>query len=323
MMANNSDTNQSPIPPNAIYTDIPEIEQRLLAVIPQVLNAGYLLEDHRPLPYGVRLLFRQGSTAIGVNVYYSKKNGHSAVFDQKIAPKTLNTLRRLLNPMDDLTAISPFEREQSYTKWIGCDEGGKGAFTGPLVTAAYFCDRDHAAKLIDIGVLDSKRLEQRTLRKLAATLKKFTGRFSVLELKPETYNRLWEDFRRQNRTLNDLLAWAHGKTVEKLLTKQPDAIIVDQFARADLIRSRMPRNVPEVIVRTKAENNIAVAAASIIAANHYLEALDRLSKEFGVKIRPGAGASADASVKEAVAKHGPEVLGRLVKRHFKNVLKIG
>ncbi len=322
-MVDNSDSTQSPIPPNAIYTDIPEIEQRLLTAIPQVLNAGYLLEDHYTLPYGVRLMFRKEAISIGVNVYYSKKNGHTTVFDKNIAPKTENTLRRLLNPIDDLTAISPFERERSFTKWIGCDEGGKGAFTGPLVTAAYFCDRDHAAELIDIGVLDSKRLEQQTLRKLAATLKKFTGRFTVLELKPETYNRLWEDFRRQNRTLNDLLAWAHGKTVEKLLTKQPEAVIVDQFARADLIRSRMPRNVPEMIVRPKAENNIAVAAASIIAANRYLEAIDRLSKEFGVVIRPGAGANADESVKEAVAKHGPEVLDRLVKRHFKNVLKIG
>lgn len=322
MNAASGQKNREP-PDNTIYSDIPEIEYRLLAVLPKVLTSGYPLEDHRPIPYGVRLLFRADTGTIGVNMYYSKKKGHSTVFDAGLPQKTVKKLRGLLDPHSAAACISPIEKERAYTAWIGCDESGKGAFTGPLVTAAYFCDCDHAAKLADLGVHDSKTLGARAVRKLAVILmKNFSTRLSVLELKPETYNRLYADFRAQNRSLNDLLAWAHGKTVEKLLSQKPEAVIVDQFANAGLIRSRMPADVPDMIIRPKAENNIAVAAASIVAAGRYLEALDTLSETFGVTIRPGAGADADQSVRDVIVKHGPNVLNRLVKRHFKNTLKI-
>jgi ribonuclease HIII len=309
-------------PDNTIYSDIPEIEYRLLTILPKVLTSGYPLEDHRPIPYGVRLLFRSDTGTIGVNVYYSKKKGHSTVFDAGLPQKTVKALRELFDPHSAAASISPIEKERAYATWIGCDESGKGAFTGPLVAAAYFCDRDHAEILAGLGVLDSKRLDSRSVRRLATSLRKYASRISVLELKPETYNRLYADFRAQNRSLNDLLAWAHGKAVEKLLLKKPGAVIVDQFANAGLIRSRMPANVPDMIIRPKAENNIAVAAASIVAAGRYLEALDNLSETCGVTIRPGAGADADRSVQEAMAVHGPDILPRLVKTHFKNMHKI-
>ncbi|HPQ39832.1 MAG TPA: hypothetical protein PLV45_05605, partial [bacterium] len=159
-------------------------------------------------------------------------------------------------------------------------------------------------------------------RMAAGLEKQFRQRVSVVELVPETYNRLYADFKRQGRSLNHLLAWAHGKAVERLIPARPDAIIVDQFAGAGVIRPRIPDG-PELILRPRAENNIAVAAASVVAGGRYLARLEALSREFGVTLAPGAGAAADASVREVLRKHGPDAVGRVAKRHFKNMEKIG
>lgn len=308
---------------NAIYSDIPEIEQRLLAALPAVINAGFALEDSRPIPYGVRLTFRCGDAPVGLSVYYSRKKGHSTVVDAGTAPDVSARLRMLLDDDGTGTAfISPMPRERTFTRWLGCDEGGKGAFTGPLVAAAYLCDAAHARELHALSVTDSKSMDANRLKKLCDRLiRRYPKRISVLELKPDTYNRLYSDFKTQNKSLNHLLAWAHGKAAEKLLPAFPDAIIVDQFATPGIIRNRMPSG-PELIIRTKAEDNIAVAAASVIASGRYLVALDVLSHELGITILPGAGADTDRSVRAAVAKHGPDILPKIVKLHFRNYSRV-
>ena len=307
---------------NAIYSNIPEIEQRLLQNLPDVLNAGFVLEESRPIPYGVRLTFRTGETIAGATVYFSKKKGHSTVIDPGTPADIAAELRGRLDGSGSDAFISPIPRERTFSRWIGCDEGGKGAFTGPLVAAACMCDAATARELHTMGVRDSKTMSPDRLRKLAAAIaRRFPKNISVLELKPETYNRLYDDFKKQNKSLNHLLAWAHGKAVEKLLPARPDAIVVDQFAYPGVIRTRMPAGT-ELIVRTRAEDNIAVAAASVLAAGRYLAALDALSHELGVTIMPGAGAAADRSVRDAVARHGRDILPRIVKLHFKNLDRI-
>ncbi len=305
-----------------LYSDIPEIESRVLSVLPAVLKNGFVLEDFKSLPYGIRLLFRKEDSSVGVTLYYSKKKGHSTVFDAKIPKQIEQELRLHLTEQTDSSHISPVAAEQDFTRWIGCDEGGKGAFTGPLVVAAYLCDQDHARDLAATGITDSKSLNGERLMKLSHQLmNRYKNRIGLVELKPETYNRLYADFKEQGRSLNHLLAWAHGKAVEKLLKWNPDAVIVDQFAWPSFIQRRMPE-APNLIIRTKAENNIAVAAASIVAAGRYLTALKLLSEEFGVAIQPGAGANADQSVRRAVDLHGNDILHRLVKLHFRNIEKI-
>src|ERR1700737_2064270 len=41
---------------------------------------------------------------------------------------------------------------------FGVDEGGKGYFCGPLVISGVYVDRGIARKLLDAGVVDSKRI---------------------------------------------------------------------------------------------------------------------------------------------------------------------
>lgn len=307
---------------DGIYSEIPEINQRIIDCLPKLLADGFALEDARPIPYGSRLTLAGPDGSAAVNLYYSRKKGHSTVFDKSLPGALVKRLRPLLDPGTPADRISPVKREQQFASWIGCDEGGKGAFTGPLVAVAFLADRSVAATLADMGVADSKRLTGTALRRLAAELeKRFRQRIAVVELVPETYNRLYSDFKQQGKSLNHLLAWAHGKAVEQLMPARPDAVIVDQFAYPGVIRPRMPDG-PELILRPRAENNIAVAAASVVAGGRYLVRLDSLSKEFGVKLAPGAGAAADTSVRAFIRKHGKDAAHTVAKIHFKNMEKV-
>ena len=325
IMTNNSiapSTAAKQMAEKCLYSEIPEINQRIIDILPKLHTAGFLLEDARPIPYGSRILLRTHDSTVGFTFYFSKKKGHSTVFDKKTSTALVHTLRPLLEPGPAENIISPFKREQQFDSWIGCDEGGKGAFTGPLVAVAFFADRKIVQDLFKMGVVDSKTLGGKKLRDLSSRLeRRYAKRISVLELKPETYNRLYADFRSQNRSLNHLLAWAHGKAIEKLMPDNPDAIVVDQFARIDVIRPRIPSG-PELVLRTKAENNIGVAAASIVAGGRYLDRLASISREIGVELAPGAGTAADQSVVCAVKKHGRDIMEKIVKLHFRNTEKV-
>lgn len=305
-----------------IYSEIPEINQRIIDILPGLEAKGLILEDARPLPYGSRITLRGESTTIGINIYYSRKKGHSTVFDKKVSEAVQRWIRPILEPGPASDRISPFKEELQFASWIGCDEGGKGAFPGPLVAVAFHVDRSMTDHLIQLGVADSKTLSGKHLVKLATELEKhYSSRIGITILYPETYNRLYDQFKSQGRSLNHLLAWAHGKAVEKLMSQKPEAIVVDQFAYPAVIRPRMPVG-PQLIIRTKAENNIGVAAASVIAGARYLMGLDTLSRTVGVKLMPGAGKAADQAVVEAVKKHGESILRKIVKCHFRNTEKV-
>ncbi|MBN1296216.1 hypothetical protein JXA80_05500 [bacterium] len=306
----------------SITSSIPEINQRILDVLPRLNQAGIVLEDTRPVPYGCRLVLRNNDRAIGVTIYFSKKKGHSTIIDASAPPDVARRIRSLFNQRSPESMISPDPREQRLTSWIGCDEGGKGAYTGPLVAVAFKADTAVVGTLGEMEVADSKTLPETMLRQVARALEtRFGDRLGIVELMPETYNRLYSTFRAEGRSLNHLLAWAHGKAIEKLALGPETTIVIDQFAEPRVILPRLPRGLT-AIIRPRAENNIAVAAASIVASSRYLDRLERLSAEVGVRLAPGAGDAADRSVAECIRKHGADVLTKIVKLHFRNTGKI-
>ena len=69
-------------------------------------------------------------------------------------------------------------------------------------------------------------------------------------------------------------------------------------------------------LRTKAEEDPAVAAASVLARSAYMRCLRALGKRYDVELRPGAGAPTLAVGRELVRRHGPEVLAETGKLHF-------
>ena len=85
------------------------------------------------------------------------------------------------------------------------------------------------------------------------------------------------------KNLNTLLAWGHAKAIEELLSKvECNTAIADQFADERFILSKLQEKGKKLnlIQMHKAEENIAVAAASILARARFLQKLSKLSSEY-------------------------------------------
>lgn len=196
---------------------------------------------------------------------------------------------------------------------IGVDESGKGDFFGPLVVAACYVGPEHLAELD--GVKDSKKLTDGIAKKLAATIKR-TCPHKVLTILPQKYNELYE----QIGNLNRLLAWGHARAIEEVLELQPcSQVISDQFADPEVLKRRLFEKGKriELISMVRGEQDIAVAAASVLARAEFLWRLEALSKEFGVDLPKGASPAVVAAGKRFVERYGRGDLGKVAKLHFK------
>jgi len=63
-------------------------------------------------------------------------------------------------------------KKPPHSKWIGSDESGKGDYFGPLVVAGVVVDDTIVPLLVELGVKDSKRLSDNSVKELAARIKK-------------------------------------------------------------------------------------------------------------------------------------------------------
>ena len=104
----------------------------------------------------------------------------------------------------------------------------------------------------------------------------------------------------------------------------PVRAISDQFAASKDVVGKalmsLGREI-ELVQRHKAESDLAVAAASILARDEFVKRLVGLEKDFGCKFPKGASAAVDAAAKEFAAKHGPEGLAKVAKMHFRTALR--
>ncbi|MDQ6625293.1 MAG: ribonuclease HIII, partial [Verrucomicrobiota bacterium] len=121
--------------------------------------------------------------------------------------------------------------------------------------------------------------------------------------------------------LNSLLGWGHARVIENLLAKRPDCprALSDKFADARVIERSLLQRGREIKLeqRTKAESDLAVAAASIIAREAFISWLDAKGKAVGINLGRGVSASVKQTGRDLVAKHGPEILRQVAKVHFR------
>ena len=213
---------------------------------------------------------------------------------------------------------------EMFEAHFGVDESGKGDFFGPLVVAGVYVDRGIARKLIDAGVQDSKRIgSDARIRALAETIRKRTaGLIETVLIGPERYNELYQKF----GNLNKLLGWGHARVIENLLAKKSDCprALSDQFADARVIEQSLLRHGRKIDIeqRTKAESDIAVAAASILAREAFINWLERRGKELGLRLERGVSANVKEAAKKLVEMNGPQVLRGLAKVHFRTAHEI-
>ena len=208
---------------------------------------------------------------------------------------------------------------EMFQPHFGVDESGKGDFFGPLVIAGAYVDQGIARKLLDAGVVDSKRISSDArIRALADTIRKSSlGLMETVLIGPTKYNELYEKF----GNLNKLLGWGHARVIENLLAKKADCprALSDQFADARVVEQSLLRHGRKINIeqRPKAESDIAVAAASILAREAFINWLERKGKEIGLRLDRGVSAGVKESAKKLVEMNGPGALRAVAKVHFR------
>jgi ribonuclease HIII len=203
---------------------------------------------------------------------------------------------------------------------IGIDESGKGDFFGPLCVAGVYADAAGAERLKALGVKDSKTLSDAKILQLARAIRAECVHH-IVKINPQKYNELYAQF----NNLNHLLAWGHATVIEQLVERtQCQNIVVDQFANESVVlRALKRKNLKlDVVQRHRAEEDVVVAAASILARETFLMGLDKLGKEFGLKLPKGASSATIEAGKSFVRKYGFEALSQVGKMHFKTIHSI-
>ncbi|MEY2564224.1 MAG: ribonuclease [Verrucomicrobiota bacterium] len=213
---------------------------------------------------------------------------------------------------------------EMFEPHFGIDESGKGDFFGPLVIAGVYVDGPVARQFLDAGIQDSKRIgSDARIRTLAKIIKTTPGAIGdTVAIGPARYNDLYEKF----GNLNSLLGWGHARVIENLLAKKPDCprALSDKFADAKVIERALLQHGQKIRLeqRTKAESDLAVAAASILAREAFIDWLDRRGEALGVKLGRGVSAQVKEAAKKLVEAEGPEGLRQVAKVHFRTAHEI-
>ncbi|MBR4884192.1 MAG: ribonuclease HIII [Lentisphaeria bacterium] len=231
---------------------------------------------------------------------------------------TADFVEFLLEPY--ITGVELPEEQEPFSPHAGIDESGKGDFFGPLVVSCVYVENeDVAEKLSALGVRDSKQIKSdKKIAGIALEIMKLVqGKFAIVVICPEAYNRAYAKI----GSLNRLLAWGHARSLENLLEKAPEcpAALADKFGDEHLIRNALLENGRKIHLdqRTKAESDIAVAAASILARAEFVRRLEALAGIAGVDTLPkGAGSQVDSVAAQIAGSGGAELLEKISKRHF-------
>lgn len=214
---------------------------------------------------------------------------------------------------------------EKFTPHAGIDESGKGDFFGPLVIAcAYVGTVEQADELRAAGVRDSKQIKtDAAILKIAEAIRRILrGKIGMIAIGPEAYNRLYASV----GNLNRLLAWGHARALENLLELVPDCpeAIADQFGNEHLIRNALMARGRRIklIQRPRAESDMAVGAASILARAEFVRRMGLLSEGRPEPLPRGAGPAVDAAARAIAAEGGREALSKVAKMHFRTAAKV-
>ncbi|HCX72575.1 MAG TPA: ribonuclease HIII [Candidatus Cloacimonas sp.] len=287
-------------------------------ILPLTQAAGFVLADEKEIPYGVQLKFAKADNKIPLNIYFSTKKGINPV----LGGSAKNPLRAQLQ---QVLVTRESELIHSWQIWCGSDESGKGDFFGPLVVAAFVAQKDELPQLLATGVKDSKKITDKNIEQIAKKLYgKFNNRIKVLVLNPLKYNQLYNKFRQQGKKLNELLAWMHGRLIVDLHKEHQFAgAVVDKFAsNRNLMESLQALQQIKVKNVVRAEQDPAVAAASVIARYHFLQNMQMLQKKYQMKLPKGATNNVINAARVFSQKYGKNRLKEVAKINFKTIQKV-
>ena len=206
----------------------------------------------------------------------------------------------------------------NWDEWIGTDEAGKGDYFGPLVVAGVYVNTECRNEFLDKGITDGKKVSNQRVRKLADWMwKHYEQHIVVVQKMPEEYNSFYESLRKRGQNLNTMLAKLHIRVIQTLANRMgAKHALVDKFANNDVITPQLTERDIKVKQETKAERDIAVAAASIIARDAFLRGMESLSQKYELLLPRGSYRVTEAG-KEFIKLHGANALGNVAKLHFR------
>jgi ribonuclease HIII len=289
---------------------------------------------------GVKLYGTAENQPVAILLYYNHSKGISSkiVFEKMPEDSKALLMRKLSSqsfsakaiPIDATITVAqkevaarPSSANLAQDGYIGTDESGKGDYFGPLVIAGVFLDQVVEKRLAAAGVRDSKKISDNRIHEFAAMIRSYLnkGQYAVVVIGPEKYNELYAKM----GNLNRLLAWAHARSIENILMAvECKRAIADQFGDESYIKQALLEKGKgiELLQMPRAEQHIAVAAASVLAREGFLLRLTELNKEFGMEFPKGASAEVENTARRFIEKYGMSRLAKCAKLHFKTTQKL-
>ena len=207
---------------------------------------------------------------------------------------------------------------------VGSDEVGTGDYYGPIVVTACYVTKEDIPFLEDLGVGESKKIDDSKILKMAPKIAKRI-KYRSLILSNKEYNEKYS----HNVNMNKIKAIMHNKVLYQVVSEekpQYDYIIVDEFARENRYYEYLkdqPVIQKNITFLTKAEDiSPAVGCASIISRYIFLKEFDKLCDSIHIPLPKGAGKDVDTIGEEVVEKYGEDKLKEIAKVNFKNTDRI-
>lgn len=287
---------------------------------------GFVLSDVKEINYGLQFLVKNDGRNGLIRIYESKKGiRHDlsqikdsellAQIEKALSTETTESNKNIPIKKDNISSPKVFPAEL-----IGTDESGKGDYFGPLVIAGVLVTENTSTILKELGVMDSKKINDKTIVELAPKIKQLCPH-SIVKIGNGKYNELYHKM----QNLNKLLAWGHARVIENILINHEcNTVLSDQFGDEKLIQKALLDKGQKINLyqMPRAEENIAVAAASVLARNEYVAQLQQMSISYKMKFPKGASSLTKQMAKEFILKYGSDELKNVAKLHFKTTQQI-
>lgn len=278
------------------------------------------IAGHREIDYGTQYYLERGQESVRLNVFTTGKvtvQGKNSGLRDLLVGRLAAREEKHATTSGVLSGSKP---AFDVTPRVGIDEAGKGDYFGPLVVAGARVTGARAAEgLQRLGVRDSKTLGVIAARATAEGILEILGENNVraVTLSPREYEARRRAAGNVNKLLDEIDAWIIAE-----LKDDVELIVVDQYAVS--ARERLEPFVSEGVkldVRKRAEDDAAVAAASILARARYLEELERLSARVGFELPRGSTHVVDAG-RRVFGERGRAGLDEVAKTSFRTTEQI-
>lgn len=272
----------------------------------RLIQGGYTDYEIKEIPYGMQIKVKGGN----IRVYENKKGKITLDLSQVKDELLKKYIAGEVDSQDDKLLAPPL---------IGSDEAGKGDYFGPLCVCAVYADEGMYRELASCGIKDSKKLTDKKIQSLKDDILRICPHYSLIEVKNTAFNDMYKEY----QNINIILSKAHASAIKSVYAKcSCKDVLIDKFSTEFRMENELKGIGLNIVQKPKAEQNLAVAAASILARYSYMQRLEKMSEMYNIDFCAGAGAEADMAAKEFCEKYSKEKLYEVCKFNFKNTQKV-